>query len=306
MSQDIGAIINKGFNTWTKNLNLSLPFILNFGINGLLAMIAFVIFLAIFVMPEFSSIGVDAANISPEQMIGILSSVAVEHFKLIIAGFVVMMILMMFIQSYFTAGAIGMSKVAVETGDTQLNDMFLYGNQNVVNLFWTNVLLALITFAGIGFIVPGVLAVEDLNLLLSNPEETAGSSTIFVVGFMVWMLYILVASIILSLVKYVLVVEKLDPISALEVGFRFFMVNRLDVFLMWLILISISIFIGIIGNVLNSVPVLSTLWSFADMVASIAVIPPLTTVWWTRLYLSRTGRKLYDVNELLNYSGSFE
>ena len=168
MSQDIGTIINKGFNTWTKNLNLSLPFILNFGINGLLAMVAFVIFIAIFVMPELSSIGVDPANISPEQMIGVLSSVAAEHFKLIIAGFVVMMILMMFIQSYFTAGAIGMSKVAVETGGTQLNDMFLYGNQNAVNLFWTNVLLALITLAGIVFIVPGVLAVEDLNIFLSN------------------------------------------------------------------------------------------------------------------------------------------
>lgn len=301
MSQDIGAVINKGFDTWTKNLNISLPYILNLGINGLLGMLAFVIFVVVFVMPELSLISLDPANISPEQMIGVLSSVAVEHFKMIIASFVAIMILMMFIQSYFTAGAIGMSKVASETGDTQLSDMFLYGNQNVVNLFWTSILLALIMLAGIVFIVPGVLAVEDFNLILSNPEETAGSSTIFAVGFLIWMLYVLVASIIFTIVKYALVVEKLDPIGALEVGFRFFMGNKLDVFLIWLILISISILIGIIGNAISSVPVLSTLWSFADIVISIAVIPPLTTVWWTRLYLSRTGRKLYDVNELLNY-----
>ena len=301
MSQDIGAVISKGFDTWTKNLNISLPFILNFGINGLLALVAFVIFIVIFVMPELSSMGLDPVNISPEQMISVLSSVVIDHMMSIIAGFIVIMILMMFIQSYFMAGAVGMSKVAAETGDAQLNDMLLYGNQNVVNLFWTNILLALIILAGIIFVVPGVLAVEDLDLILSNPEETAGSSIIFAVGFLAWMLYILVASIILSLVKYALVVEKLDPIGALEVGIRFFMGNKLDVFLMWLILISISVLIGVIGNAISSVPVVSTLWSFADIVISIAVIPPLTTVWWTRLYLSRTGRKLYDVNELLNY-----
>ena len=301
MSQDIGAVISKGFDTWTKNLNISLPFILNFGINGLLALVAFIIFIAVFVMPELSSIGLDPVNISPEQMISVLSSVVIDNMISIIAGFIVIMILMMFIQSYFMAGAVGMSKVAAETGDAQLNDMLSYGNQNVVNLFWTNILLALIILAGIIFVVPGVLAVEDLNLILSNPEETAGSSIIFAVGFLAWMLYILVASIILSLVKYALVVEKLDPIGALEVGIRFFMGNKLDVFLMWLILISISVLIGVIGNAISSVPVVSTLWSFADIVISIAVIPPLTTVWWTRLYLSRTGRKLYDVNELLNY-----
>lgn len=301
MSQDIGTVISKGFDTWTKNLNISLPFILNFGINGLLALVAFAIFVVVFVMPELSSIGLDPVNISPEQMIGVLSSVVIDHMISIIAGFAVIMIAMMFIQSYFMAGAVGMSKVAAETGDAHLNDMLLYGNQNVVNLFWANILLALITLAGIVFVVPGVLAVDDLGLILSNLEETAGSSILFAAGFLVWMLYILVVSIVLSLVKYTLVVEKLDPISALEVGIRFFMGNKLDVFLMWLVLISISVLIGIIGSAISSVPVLSTLWSFADIVISIAVIPPLTTVWWTRLYLGRTGRKLYDINDLLDY-----
>ncbi len=301
MQQDIGTIINKGFGTWTRNLNISLPFILNFGINGLLALIAFVVFVAVFVMPELSSIGLDPANISPEQMLSILSSVAIDHIMLIIAGFVIIMVLMMFIQSYFIAGAIGMSKSAMETGDTHLNDMFLYGNKNVVNLFLTSILLALIMLAGIIFIVPGVLAVENLNMFLSNPEETAASSVLFAIGFLAWMLYILVASIVLSIVKYALVVGNLDPMSALETGFRFFMGNKLDISLMWLILISISILIGIIGEGISSVPVLSTLWTFADIAITVAVIPPLTTIWWTRLYLSRTGRKIHDVSELLDY-----
>ncbi len=301
MQQDIGTIINKGFGTWTRNLNISLPYILNFGINGLLALMAFVVFVAVFVMPELSSIGLDPANISPEQMLSILSSVAVDHMMLIIAGIAFIMILMMFIQSYFTAGAIGMSKNAMETGDTHLNDMFFYGNQNVVNLFLTSILLALIMFAGIIFVVPGVLAVENLSMFLSNPEETAASSVLLGIGFLAWMLYILVASIVLSIVKYALVVGNLDPMSALEIGFRFFMGNKFDILLVWLILISISVLIGIIGEGISSVPVLSTLWTFADIAITVAVIPPLTTIWWTRLYLSRTGRNIHDVSELLDY-----
>ena len=306
MPQDIGTIINKGFGTWTRNLNISLPFILNFGISGLMALMAFIVFVAVFVMPELSSIGLDPANISPEQMFSILSSVAVDHTMLIIVVFVTIMILMMFIQSYFIAGAIGMSKIATETGDTHLNDMLSYGNRNVVNLFLTNILLALIMLAGIVFIVPGILSIENFNMLLSNPEETVASSVLFAFGFLVWMLYILVASIVLSIVKYALVVEDLDPISALETGFRFFMGNKLDIFLMWLILISISVFVGIIGEGISLVPVISTIWTFTDIVISIAVIPPLTTVWWTRLYISRAGRNMYDVNELLDYSETFE
>ena len=301
MSEDIGTIINKGFGTWSRNLSISLPFVLNFGINGLLALISLVVFLAVFVMPDLSSMGLDPANILPEQLFSILSSVVIDHMMLIIAGFVIIMVLMMFIQSYFMAGVIGMSKVAIETGDVHLNDMFFYGNKNVVNLFLTSILLALIMFAGIIFVVPAVLAVDDFNVVLSNPEETI-SSFFFVIGFLVWVLYVLIASIILSIVNYTLVVEDLDPISALETGFRFFMGNKLDVFFMWLILISISVFVGIIGEVISLVPIFSTIWIFTDIVISIAVIPPLTTVWWTRLYLGRTGRKLYDVDELLNYS----
>ncbi|MCL7411628.1 MAG: hypothetical protein M8350_07475 [Methanosarcinaceae archaeon] len=301
MSQDIGTIINKGFGTWMRNLNISLPFILNFGISGLLALIIFAVFVVIFVMPELSSMGLDPANILPEQMLSILSSVVGDHIMLIIAVFIIFMILIMFIQSYFIAGAIGMSKIATETGDTYLNDMLSYGNRNVVNLFLINILLVLIMLAGIVFIVPGILSMENFNMFLSNPEETAASSVLFAFGFLTWMLYILVASIVLSIVKYVLVVDDLDPITALETGFRFFMDNKLDIFLMWLILISISVFVGIIGQGISSVPIISTIWAFADIVISIAVIPPLTAIWWTRLYLSRTGKNMYDVNDLLDH-----
>lgn len=298
MQQDIGTIISKGFATWTRNLNISLPFILNFGISVLLILVASIVFVAVFVMPEFSAMDLDSANILPEHMIGVLTSIAVDHIMIIIAGFILIMVLLMFIESYFTAGAIGMAKIAMKTGDTHLSDMYLYGNKNAVNLFWTNILLILIMFAGIVFVVPGILVIENINVILSNPAETAASSILLLIGFLVWILYLIILSIILSIVRYALVVENLDPISALETGYKFFMNNKLDVLLMWLILISISFLISIISEIISSMPVLPTLWTFINIVLSIAVIPALTTIWLTRLYLIRTGEKMHDTAEL--------
>ncbi len=298
MQQDIGTIISKGFTTWTRNLNISLPIILNFGISVLLIMVTFVAFVVFFVMPKFPAMDLDPANILPEHMIGILSSVVVDNIIIIIAGFIVIMVLITFIESYFLAGAIGMAKIAMKTGDTHLSDMYLYGNKNAVNLFWTNILIMLIIFAGIIFVVPGVLVMGNLNEILSNPDETAGSLILFLIGFLVWIFYIMIVTIILSIVKFALVVENLDPISALETGYKFFMNNKLDVLLMWLILIAISLFFSIISESISSVPVLSTLWTFINVVLSIVIIPTLTIVWWTRLYLIRTGRKIYDTAEM--------
>jgi hypothetical protein len=301
MQEDIGTIINKGFGTWTRNLNICIPFVLNFVLNGLLMAVAFTIFVGLFVVPELSSAGLDPELISPEQMIEIFSSLFSEQIWTIIAGFIVIIPLMMLIQSYFTAGAIGMSKNAAESGNTDLKEMWQSANQNVFNLFLTKVLIALITLTGIVFIVPGVLAVEDFDLLLANPTEAAGSMVLLTIGLLIWMLYIIAVNVMLSISEYALVVDKLDPITALETGFKFFLNNKFDVVLLWMILVALSVFITIIGEFVSSIPAFATIWTFLDLAISIAVIPPLTTIWWTRLLLNRSGRKMYDPTELLMY-----
>jgi len=257
MAEDIGTILNKGFNTWTRNLNICIPFVLNFVISALLVAVAFLIFVGVFILPELTSTGLDPATISPEQMMDIFSSVFTGHLWIIIAGVILIIPVMMFVQAYFTAGAIGMSKSAAETGNTELKEMWQSANQNAVSLFFTNILISLITLAAV--------------------------------------------HIMLSVAEYALVVDKLDPISALETGFKFFINNKFDVFSLWLIIIALSFFITIIGEMMNSVQLLAAVWTFADLVISIVIIPPLTTIWWTRLWLNRTGRKLYDHGELLTY-----
>ncbi len=301
MQEDIGTIINKGFGTWTRNLNICIPFVLNFVLNGLLMAVAFTIFVGLFIVPELSSAGLDPELISPDLIVEIFSSVFSEQIWAIIAGFIVIIPLMIFIQSYFTAGGIGMSKNAAETGNTHLKDMWHSANRNVFNLFLTNILIALIMLAGIVFIVPGALAVEDLDLLLANPTEAAGSMIWLTIGLLIWMLYIIAVNVMLSISEYALVVDKLDPITALETGFKFFLNNKFVVLFLWIILVALSVFISIIGEFVSSTQVFATIWTFVDLVISIAVIPSLTTIWWTRLLLDRSGRKMYDTTELLMY-----
>ena len=62
-----------------------------------------------------------------------------------------------FVQSFFTAGAIGMAKKASETGDTVLSDMIASGSKNIFRLFLTVLLIGLLMLGGIVFIVPGAL-----------------------------------------------------------------------------------------------------------------------------------------------------
>ena len=299
MQEDIGTIINKGFGTLTRNLNICTPFVMSFVLNGLLIAVAFTVFVGFFIVPEISSAGLDPDIISPEQTIEIFSSVFSEQIWTIVAGFIVIIPLMMLIQSYFTAGAIGMSKNAAETGNTNLKEMWKSANQNVFNLFLTNILILLITLAGIVFIVPGVLAFEDFNMLLANPTEAANSMILLTIGLLIWMLYIIAVNVMLSISEYALVVDKLDPITALEIGFKFFLNNKFDVLFLWMIMVVLSVFISIIGELVSSVQVFAAIWTFLDLIISIAVIPPLTTIWWTRLLLDRSGRKMYDPTELL-------
>ena len=66
----------------------------------------------------------------------------------------------MFLQAFFTSGAIGMAK-ASEYGDTVFSDMFRSGSKNAFRMLLTNLMLALISLAGIVFVVPGALTIGD-------------------------------------------------------------------------------------------------------------------------------------------------
>ncbi|WP_292486364.1 hypothetical protein [Methanohalobium sp.] len=301
MTEEIGSILSRGFNTFTRNLNITIPFILNMILSGIIFILGLTAFTAMFVMPALPSEGLGQANVNVEQVMDILSSVFIENLWIVIAGILILVLLITFVQSYFTAGAIGMSKSATENGNTDIGKMFSYGRENVVNMFFLKILMGLITFAGIIFLVPGFLSVEDLDLLISNPQMATGSTVMLFAGFLAWMLYIVAISIVLAFTEYALIVDKLDPVSSIEEGFNKFTKNKLDVFLLWLVLLAISILMGIIGEFIGITEITTIAWGFINLILSIIIIPALETIWWTRLYMDKTGKDIYKPEELINY-----
>lgn len=299
MVEDTGKIISNGFEIYTKNLNLGIPFVLNFFITILLAGIVFGFGFFYLFGSSLSSLK-NAA--SPEEVIPIILSIITQHLFEIVILVLIFFLITMFLQSFFVAGAIGMAQKATETGKSELSTMIEAGKKNVVNLYLAEILVGLLSLAGIIFMVPGAMK-TDLAQILSSPN--AGAVLLLIGGFLLWIVYLVILSLVLAVFTYALVIDHLGPIDGILTGFRFFNRHKFDVFLLWLIIGVIAIVLTIIGQVMGLIPVMNILWSFINMFISIFIIPPLTTLWWVRLYMTRTDKKIY-FNELLAHPNDLE
>ena len=195
MVEDLGKIINNGIETYTKNINLCVPFILNILVLGVTALIITVIgFLTIlgsFSFKEFNN--PDALALA---MISTLSQHVYEIATLVIIG----VLILIFIASFFTSGAIGMARQATETGKSQLSTMMEEGKKNVVNLFLAEILVMLLVFAGIVFLVPGI---KSMNF--SQPLENATAGVLLLIGFLLFLVYLLILSVVMAAFRKTLV-----------------------------------------------------------------------------------------------------
>lgn len=297
MVEDVGTIINKGFGTWKRNLNICVPFILETVTSILFLILAVMIFTLIFIIPMASQQSIDPETITPDEMLTLLYSIFSESMFLMFLIGLLLLLLYMLVTSFFTAGAIGMAKKASETGNTNIHDMFQAGSENFLNLFLTNVLISLFTIAGLVFLVPGIISIGDVSLFLANPESEAAGVTLLMLGMLLWAFYMIVLNILLFFANYALVVDKLDPISAIEKALSFFRQNIIPVILIWVFVMGISMLLTLIGEAASYVELVAQLWSFAQFILSIVVVQPLVTVWLTRFYLDRTERKLYSFEE---------
>ena len=298
MYEDFGTIINRGLSSWVRNLNICIPFVLSIFFNAVLY-ILFIGVMGYLIFISNSGIITDPAAISTLSDTEILSAVwggLTENILLSVLLIFVFFLVGIFVQSYFTAGAIGMAKKASETGDTTLSDMFASGSKNMFRLFLTVLLLSLLTLGGIVFLVPGALTIGDLSAVIENPEASVPGIGMLGIGVILWTLYIMALSIVLALTQYALVIDELEPLEALSASFHFFLQNKLDVLLIWMIYIGMAFITTVVRDYAGSH---STLVSALTYLFPVVVLQPVITVLWTRLYVSRKGRKLYDPAELL-------
>ena len=286
MAEEISKIISNGINTYTKNLNLCIPFILNIVTIGLTAIII-TIFSLVYL---FGSLQIEEYNTPEALSLAFISSLSNHIFEIaviVMAG----VLIIMYIASFFTSGAIGMAKQATETGKTTFSIMIESGKKNVFNLFLAEIMFLLLIFAGIVFMVPGAMNL-DLNQL------SIGENFLLMIGFVLWIVYLLILSLVLSAFSYVLVIESLGPVEGMIAGFDFFKKNASDVFLIILVTIGVSFVFAIIDTIMSLNSILNTIWFFVSLLISVCILSPVMTLWWVRLYMTRTGKHVY-FNDLL-------
>ncbi|MCX9013631.1 MAG: hypothetical protein OIN89_02360 [Candidatus Methanoperedens sp.] len=298
MVEEIGKILGRGFESYTRNFNIAVPFVLGVLVSGVLSMVTFAVGGAYIFGSSLSSLE-NAAT--PEEMFSVLLPMISQHLTEIVFLVLIYLLVSGFVQSFFTAGAIGMAKQATETGSSSLSTMMADGRKNTVNLFLANILVGLSMLAGVVFLVPGALRA---NPGFSSSPDTV-SVLLLVIGVLLWVVYMFILSIVLAIYGYALVVENLGPIDGILAGVNFFKTHKFDVFVLWLVQMAIIVFFSIILQVIKLVPVPDSVFSVFYELAAAVVIMPLATIWWVRLYMSGTGKKLY-FNELLLHPSDLE
>ncbi|MFZ3383429.1 MAG: hypothetical protein WA144_05850 [Candidatus Methanoperedens sp.] len=287
MVEDIGQIISNGFGTYKKNLNISIPFILNFFITILL-----VVLFAIFVIAGiFGSSLSKIENVkTPEDLISILGPLIAQNIMEIAILFMIFLMLAFFIGAYFISGAIGMAIQATESGKSSLFAMRDAGKKNFVNMFFAEILFGLLSLVGVVFIVPGAMKIDISQM---STSANTGAFALLLGGFLLWGAYLVILSILLAVFRYALVADNLGPLESITTGLSFFKKYKSDVFLLFIFVLVVSFVLILIDQIMGQIPVISIIWSFINFIISLIIIPPLTTIWWVRLYMSRTDRKLY-------------
>lgn len=292
MAEEIGKIISNGIETYSKNINICIPIILNSIITWTVIAIMVGGGAALIFGPEISSLRNYSA---PEALFLSILSIASQHIMEIIIIVLATVFILLLVSSFFTAGAIGMAGQASETGKSELSTMMEAGKKNVLNLFLANIMVLLVTFAGIVFIVPGIKYLD-----LNNPLPSAG---LLLIGIVLMMVYLLIIGISFAAVNYALVIESLGPVDGILAGIGFFRKNMFDVILLILITVGVAIGFSIIDHIMNMIPVIKILWMFISLIIYAGVLYPLITVWWVRLYMTRAGKQVY-ASDPLSYPNS--
>jgi len=175
--------------------------------------------------------------------------------------------------------------------------MFEYGGRSFVSLFVINLIIRLITILGAVFLIPGIMGLGKLDtqaFLYGRLDQLMPSLILVLVGLVLWALYAIIISIVFAPAIYAAVVEGTGPVDGLRAGIGFFRSHKMDVFLLWLLILAINLVLGMIdiGVPVNAAAatILSIIWILVNLI----VVMPLTTVFWTRLYMVGTGKKVLN------------
>jgi len=278
---EFGEVTKGGYQTWKNNLILCIPFILGGILSAIVAGIILVISFFSLFWPLIESVITNPTSISSPEFISELYSTLTSNLFSIIAVFVIMAIIVGFIYSFFYAGAVGMAKEALSTGKTNLSHMMDYGKRKYLSYFGASLIVGLIALIGVLFMLPGLLSVSsELSSSGFNfSSQNISTYVSLIIGFLIMVPYMIIMSIIFALVTYAVVIDDLSAIAGVKKGLSVFWHNKLNVFLIWLIVAVITFLFGLIG----AIPIIGGILS---IIVTFLIVTPLSTIWWSKFYLT--------------------
>ncbi len=292
--EEIGEMIGKGFGVWRSNLNLCIPFLLSIFVSMLILVPFLAAFFMTFLPMESMNATLLLQNVEDmqellAQMQGSLGSLEMDKILQIAVLFLVLVVLLSLVNAFFTAGAIGMARQALENGKSDTGAMWSAGKKYFFNMFLATLLMGLLTLAGLIFLLPALA--QGTPSLQADPQAMG----LLAVGLLLFILYALVLSVILATMPYALVVQGLGPVQAVLASINFFRYNKFDVVILWLVVAALSLGLQMIGGAFSTgggtggEPL-----SAITGIVNLLVLAPLSNLWWTRLYMDRKGMLKVD------------
>lgn len=285
MVEDLGDTITKGFDTWKNNLIICLPFVFNLVISTVITLVimGFALFATI---PSLVPYLINPPEMSPDSFLDIMPKV-LDSVLIIFTSLVITLILVLLIGAFFNSGAVGMAKEATKSGRTDLSDMSKYGRKKFVSLFIASVIINLISFFGVIFLIPGFMELTPILTTSKNiqPEDVFMILPLLGLGFLAMSIYVFFISVIFAPARYAIVIDDLSAIEGLKGGFKFFWHNKIEVFLLFIIMILAIM----VPTFFVNIPRIGNLMFMAILVI---ISQPLIVIWWSRLYLktSKTSK----------------
>ena len=295
--ESINELLGRGFSLWRDNLNLCIPHLLGFffSLMALFAGLMAVIFSGLLPLEELNETALQEMQYVEdmeemqmlwgqmgEHLAGLQSSEILQMASAILAIFV----LIALVEAFFAAGAIGMSRQALEKGRSSTSAIWQAGRRHFLSLFLAELLMTLIILMGMLLLLPLLAAgLEGLGLLA-------------VALALIAIFYALALTIILSTLPYALVLEDLSPLRALRASIDFFRYNKFDVAVLWLVVVALSLGLQMVGGAISDgQPGQGQPLSAITGMITLLVLAPLSNLWWTRLYMSRKGMLKQDEKE---------
>ena len=308
MTESIEDLIKKGYRNWRPNLILGVPFLLD-TIATIIIIILILIMLYLCLHGPVSSMLESIYYSSSSAFTPQFIQKALNILLVVVVVAIIAKILITLVSSFFVAGAIGMAQKAIETGKTSLGDMIEYGRGNFISLFFANITISII-YLSITIVLAIVFLMASGALIffyINITNVVVVGLALLKIGLATWILYVIILNVVFILlgiilipVPYAVVISHLGAIDALREGYRFFMNNKLLIFFLWAVISAVDWGLGLVFSVvispfylLNFISPLIHLIFLAILfllygLFLLLTITPLSTVWWTRLYLDRT------------------